>query len=322
MLRAAEPTSNSDELRAGTLCVAMWVGALASRCAPLNLRRTPETRGAPRGEEMWTAVNLVLLTKSINNKCCTWHDMRVGGLLLLLSSAAMGNTHPASRDKATCSRKTLFGNTMLGASFDPLLLNERVGMQKAYSIEQKGWLVGLEWKRDPHHGGGMGAFATEDIAAGTLIRRSPMDGGNFLRMTSYEELASFCALGDADYTDAERAALKEYVTDYLFRAMPAFGTDPPEEQRVYGMWFPGCGDNCINAGEEPNVEDRVVSEGVMGMYATRDIPKGAPLLSDYDAEFGTPPAWIAKFANDHLDGKTVFAGMNHNSAGWSPTLGG
>ena len=141
-------------------------------------------------------------------------------------------------------------------------------------------------------------------------------------MRSFEELAAFCALGDADYTDAERSALKEYVTDYLFRAMPAFGTDPPEEQRVYGMWFPGCGDNCINAGEEPNVEDRVVSEGVMGMYATRDIQKGAPLLSDYDAEFGTPPAWIAKFANDHLDGKTVFAGMNHNSAGWTPTIGG
>ena len=63
--------------------------------------------------------------------------MRVGGLLLLLSSAAMGNTHPASRDKATCSRKTLFGNTMLGASFDPLLLNERVGMQKAYSTSRR-----------------------------------------------------------------------------------------------------------------------------------------------------------------------------------------
>ena len=58
----------------------------------------------------------------------------------------------------------------------------------------------------------MGAFATEDIAAGTLIRRSPTDSGNFLRMRSYEELVAFCALGDADCTDAERSALKEYVT--------------------------------------------------------------------------------------------------------------
>lgn len=168
----------------------------------------------------------------------------------------------------------------------------------------------------------MGAFATEDIPAGALIRRSAMEGGNFLRMQSYEELESFCQLGDSDYSEAERAALKEYVTDYLFRAMPAFGTEVPEDERVFGMWFPGCGDNCVNEGEVPNVEDRLVEDGVMGMYSTRPIQKGAPLLSDYDTEFGTPPEWIARFANDHLDGKTVFAGMNHNSAGWSPTLGG
>merc|ERR1712039_395829 len=175
---------------------------------------------------------------------------------------------------------------------------------------------------DPKHGGGMGAFAAEDISAGTLIRRSAMQGGNFLRMQSYEDLKEFCRLGDADYTDPERAALKEYTTDYLFKAMPAFGTDPPDEQRIFGMWFPGCGDNCVNEGEKPNVEDRMVEEGIIGMYSTRDISKGQPLLSDYDAEFGKPPEWISKFANDHLDGKTVFAGMNHNSDSWKPTIGG
>ena len=48
--------------------------------------------------------------------------------LLLLSSAAS-----ATSDTSTCNRKTLFGKTILGASFesfDPLFLNERVGMQE------------------------------------------------------------------------------------------------------------------------------------------------------------------------------------------------
>ena len=60
---------------------------------------------------------------------------------------------------------------------------------------------------------------------------------------------------------------------------------------------------------------------VMGMYAKRDIKKGEPLLSDYDNDYGVPPDWIARFAKDHLDSKIVFAGMNHNSAGFS-SIGG
>lgn len=239
--------------------------------------------------------------------------------MLLFATSVMAADRPGDE---TCTTKAWFAKTMLGADFDPMLLNDRVGFQRAYSIEDKGWLVRLEWKNDPNHGGGMGAFAAEDIAAGTLIRRSAIDaGGNFLRMQSYDDLASFCGLDNEAYS-AERAALKAYVTDYLFKALPPWNAVVADEERVFGMWLPGCGDNCINEGEVPNVEDRLVEAGLMGMYATRDVRKGEPLLSDYDADFGAPPDWIAKFAADHLNGKTVFAGMNHNSAGWTPTLGG
>lgn len=68
--------------------------------------------------------------------------MRVATLpaLLFLTSPVLGG------EAGSCGgRTTLFGKTMLGADFDPVLLNDRVGIQSAYSIEEKGWLVGLEW---------------------------------------------------------------------------------------------------------------------------------------------------------------------------------
>lgn len=214
----------------------------------------------------------------------------------------------------------VFGKTVLGADFDPIRLNDRIDIME--STKEKGWLVGIEWKTAPNHGGGMGAFATEDVSAGTLIRRSAFEGGNFIQMSSYEDLAAFCGIGDPKFTDAQRDACKAYLTDYLFRAQPIVGTTPPDDQRTFGVWLPGCGDNCVNPGELPNVEDRLIEEGtVMGMYAKRDIKKGEPLLSDYDNDYGVPPDWIARFAKDHLDSKIVFAGMNHNSAGFS-SIGG
>jgi len=222
--------------------------------------------------------------------------------LLLLSSATA---------TTVTGEKRPFGRTRLGADFDPLRLNDRIDIQE--TITEKGWLVGVEWKTAPNHGGGMGAFATEDVAGGTLIRRSPFEGGNFLQMQSYEDLEAFCGIGNPDFSDAEREALKEYVKDYLFRSQPAFGTTVPDDQRVYGIWLPGCGDNCVNDGEEPNVEDRLIEPGLMGMYAKRDIKKGEPLLSNYDEDYGVPPEWIARFAINHLEGKIVFAGMNHKT---------
>lgn len=229
-----------------------------------------------------------------------------GGLallpLLLLSSATASTVTGERRP---------FGRTLLGARFDPLLLNDRLGIQE--TIDEKGWLVGVEWKPAPDHGGGMGAFATEDVPGGTLIRRSPFEGGNFLQMQSYEDLAAFCGIGDPNYSEAQREALKEYVKDYLFRSQPAYGTDVPDDQRVYGVWLPGCGDNSANDDEEPNVEDRLIEPGLMGMYAKRDINKGEPLLSDYDIDYGVPPEWVARFAKDHLDGQCAFAGMNHKT---------
>ena len=81
--------------------------------------------------------------------------------------------------------------------------------------------------------------------------------------------------------------------------------------------MPGCGDNCVNDGEETTVEDRMVEEGVIGMYTKKNVKAGDPLLSDYDLDYGEPPEWIARFAKEHLDSKVVFAGMNHRSANWN-----
>lgn len=214
----------------------------------------------------------------------------------------------------------VFAKTVLGTDFDPIRLNDRQRLQ--HQIEEKGWLVGVEWKEAPNHGGGMGAFATEDISGGTLIRRSPFLGANFIHLKSYDDLALFCGIGDDGWTDAQRDACKAYLTDYLFRSQPIFGTSVPDDQRTYGVWLPGCGDNCVNDGEAPNVEDRLIEEGaVMGMYAKIDIKKGQPLLSDYDSDYGVPPEWIARFAVEHLDSKIVFAGMNHRTEGFT-SIGG
>lgn len=157
--------------------------------------------------------------------------------------------------------------------------------------------------------------------------------GVFIRLRSYADLEQFCQVLDPKATPQERAALLRYASDYLFRAKPAFGTDgakndtlyaerTPHAEQVFGVWVPGCADNDVNADEVANVEDRLVSEfsggdvehaekTYMGMYAMRDIEVGEPLLSDYDAAYGVPPAWAAEFARDYLGNWLAFKGHNH-----------
>ena len=143
------------------------------------------------------------------------------------------STIPLLLSAASLNGPTTLSTTIVGKDFDPVGLNDRIGIQEM--IKEKGWLVGVEWKKDDDHGGGMGAFFTEDVKAGTLIRRSVFKGANFVHMTSYEDLEDFCGINNPDYSDEQQVACKSFMTDYLFRAQPAFGTTVPDDQRVYGI---------------------------------------------------------------------------------------
>lgn len=253
------------------------------------------------------------------------------------------------------SFENLFQNG--SSSFPPLWLDERRRLQGRWNKADKAWLVPLFWAPAPDHGGptSLGVYAVEPIKKGTLIRKSAIVDhvedissqdsgvgtapGSFLRLRSYQDLERFCQLHSPTASAEEKAALMRYVSDYLFRSKPPYGSagakndthyavTTSHSEQVFGVWMPGCADNDYNPGETPNVEDRltpaepVVVESTdgqreeqmvtyMGMYAMRDMKAGELLLSDYDGAYGTPPAWAAHFANDHLGGWLAFKGHNH-----------
>jgi hypothetical protein len=239
----------------------------------------------------------------------------------------------------TSANENMFSNGTV--SFPPRYLDDRHRLQGRWVHEDKGWLVPLQFAAAPNHGGptSLGVYAVNKIPKNTLIRKSAVVDphglsrgagigrapGIFIQLRSYEDLEQFCQLHNPQASTADRAALMRYVSDYLFRAKPAFGVaendtlyreKTPADEQVFGVWVPGCADNDHNADQLPSVEDRlVVEDGItyMGMYVMRDVEAGELLVSDYNGAYGPPPEWAARFADTFTAGWLAFEGYNHKA---------
>ena len=86
--------------------------------------------------------------------------------------------------------------------------DDRIALQKLWSNREKGWKVDVEWKMTPV---GVGLFAAQDIAAGTILRTG-IFGCNLKQLSSIDDIENFCQNGSDDEYDARL----RYVADYLW----------------------------------------------------------------------------------------------------------
>ncbi|CAJ1957260.1 unnamed protein product [Cylindrotheca closterium] len=185
--------------------------------------------------------------------------------------------------------------------------DDRIDIQKRWTNSEKGWNVGVEWKETPY---GAGLFATQDIDAGTLLRKGRI-GLNLIEFQSIEEIDIFCR-GSGDCSSSEMDAKLMYVKDYLWGFNPNAderGYDildsganklslEHEEARFFGMWVPG---NGLNHSPNPNTVYRAAVPGGtevgIDLFALIDISKDDELLDDY-RRHGTAPTWLLSFARE------------------------
>ncbi|CAB9518548.1 expressed unknown protein [Seminavis robusta] len=180
---------------------------------------------------------------------------------------------------------------MDGADWD-----NRIALQAKWTNEEKGWQVGVEWKHTPF---GVGLFATDDIAEGTILRIG-QNGHNLMQFQSIQDIEEFCRHPE-DYP-----ARLRYVSDYLWgfswQNTDAQGYDLPDdtssvEDRFMGMWVPG---NGLNHNLVPNTVYRTrkggTQEGIV-LVALCDVAAGDELFDDY-RRHGRAPEWLKEFARE------------------------
>lgn len=185
--------------------------------------------------------------------------------------------------------------------------DDRIDIQSRWENDEKGWKVGVEWKHTIY---GTGLFATQDISAGTLLRKGRL-GLNLIEFQSVEEIDNFCR-GRGNSSSPEMEAKLNYVKDYLWGFNPNAndsgydvldcGTQKlsteHEQGRFFGMWVPG---NGLNHDSNPNTVYRAAVPGGtavgIDLYALNDINNGDELLDDY-RRHGTAPSWLLNFARE------------------------
>lgn len=171
---------------------------------------------------------------------------------------------------------------------------DRIGLQDRFSLEEKGWLVQVDWRSTPY---GAGLFAKQDISKGTLLRKGIL-GVNLKDFASIQDIEDFCNLGE----DAEFQARLEYVKDYLWGFSKdntddkGYTTTTPStsDDRFFGMWIPG---NGLNHNEVPNTVYKATEEGI-DLVALEDIKADDELFDDYRRHGNSSP-WLKDFAKVH-----------------------
>jgi hypothetical protein len=183
--------------------------------------------------------------------------------------------------------------------------DDRIGLQSAWSNEEKGWKVSVEWRQTPY---GAGLFTLQDVPAGTLLRQG-LNGINLIQFHSTREIEAFCNRGSTGSTEYDSKL--NYVKDYLWGFNPnadECGYDilneknelSPEHKtaRFFGMWVPG---NGLNHSPNPNTVYRPAQNGFdvgINLVALRSIESGSELFDDY-RRHGIAPLWLLKFADKY-----------------------
>jgi hypothetical protein len=171
--------------------------------------------------------------------------------------------------------------------------NDRIALQSRWSLMRKGWKVAVDWKETEY---GIGVFAGEAIAAGTLLRLGK-NGRNLLQFKCREDIEAFC--GDGSDYQQRLSYVKDYLWGYCTNTdeqgykVP----DSTDADRFFGMWLPG---NGLNHNFSPNTVYRTLQggtdDGIM-LVALTDIKAGQELYDDY-RRHGDAPAWLLEFAKD------------------------
>ena len=192
--------------------------------------------------------------------------------------------------------------------------DDRIALQATWTASEKGWQVtaaaAVDWRTSPY---GIGLFAKEPIAAGTVLRVG-VNGRNLKQFRSTQDIEDFCRAGVSG-SNREYQSRLNYVKDYLWGYSPVADENgyeiPPgmkDDDRFFGMWVPG---NGLNHSENPNTVYRTLpggtDEGIV-LVALSDIAKDQECLDDY-RRHGAAPAWLEQFARE----KQVtlnFAGCN------------
>ena len=182
--------------------------------------------------------------------------------------------------------------------------NDRMALQACWTAKEKGWQTddaAVDWRQTQF---GVGLFAKQDIAAGTVLRIG-VNGRNLQQFTCGQDIEDFCrARGGIDEYLARLNYVKDYlwgyctVTDDLgYEQKPGDKSQNPaaDQQWFYGMWVPG---NGLNHNPTPNTVYRTLpggtEEGIM-LVALTDIPKNQELYDDY-RRHGSAPPWLQQFA--------------------------
>lgn len=173
--------------------------------------------------------------------------------------------------------------------------DDRIALQATWTAKEKGWQTdAVDWRDTPF---GVGLFAKEDVAAGTVLRIGK-NGRNLKQFTCTKDIEDFCGNG-VDYQPR-----LGYVKDYLWgyfnvadeRGYEIPGNSDPEN-RFFGMWVPG---NGLNHSPSPNTVYRTLpggtEEGIM-LVALTDIQKDQELYDDY-RRHGSAPEWLKDFAKE------------------------
>eukprot|EP00566_Odontella_aurita_P001106 CAMPEP_0113525292 /NCGR_PEP_ID=MMETSP0015_2-20120614/74_1 /TAXON_ID=2838 /ORGANISM="Odontella" /LENGTH=237 /DNA_ID=CAMNT_0000423429 /DNA_START=292 /DNA_END=1005 /DNA_ORIENTATION=+ /assembly_acc=CAM_ASM_000160 len=182
--------------------------------------------------------------------------------------------------------------------------NDRIGLQRTWSNNEKGWKVQVEWRQTPY---GAGVFALQDIAAGTLMRQG-VNGINLIQFLSVDGIETFCKDGTAN--SAEYDAKLNYVADYMWGFNPNANergydileagnrklSPQHEVARFFGMWVPG---NGLNHNLDPNTVYCPAKGGTgvgIDLVALSDIVEGEELFDDY-RRHGSSPVWLLDFGS-------------------------
>ena len=165
-------------------------------------------------------------------------------------------------------------------------------MQESLTLQEKGWCVQVKW--DKQFVGdvciGVGLYADQDIAAGTILRQNKL-GYNLIIFNETTNLPNL-----------KHKRTAEYLQKYAHRCPCLVDAG----SMAMALLLPG---DSLNHSEEPNTRTRCHKDG-SHLIATRDIKKGEPMSISYRA-YGPAPEWFTDMLDDKLgNSEAIFPGTN------------
>jgi len=159
---------------------------------------------------------------------------------------------------------------------------DRIQMQNAYSLKEKGWKVQVKWQDSSIEGAGTGCFVQEDVKKGQLVRAATT-GKNLIRFRDKSELPKNMS-----------SVTKNYISNYCAQV-----------DDFVMIFLPG---NCFNHSSDPNIDMLIADEKTLHMVACKDMKAGEEIFQDYYT-FGEPPEYLKELAkNEKME--LVFTGYN------------